>query len=163
MTKPKPPLPLREKNDLPRRRFNPKEPCNIHNPLPQSRWPFRYGAAVLAIDTRYYTVFSARMRWYHPSRQRDASSVVTPGNPLFSVLDLAGSGSSQLVSANLVFEYSNAGWKAALKKMSDIFGERSNDARRSSERDAEGAKKWAKASDELWKQAARVRVTTRRK
>lgn len=113
--KPMPPAPLKEKRGF-GGKWNPKKPCNIHNPLPQAKWPFKFGQAVYVV-TSDYEVVAGRVRWFNPSRKVDADVLITAGHPLFNVTNVRGS----MAGADMVFPYTAKGWQAALRKISDLY------------------------------------------
>lgn len=65
------------------KKFNPKEQVSIHNEWPRSKYPIPHGTRVWAMSR--HGIYAGHITWFHPSRERDASCVCTPGHPWFKV------------------------------------------------------------------------------
>lgn len=103
-----PSLTKRERTQFDDKPWNPRKPCDIHNPYPVEKWPFKPNAKVFFVFSR--TVLGAgRVTWYHPSRKIDHDCCVTPGKPFFNIR----CGMSYLPPATDVFPGTKRGWLAA--------------------------------------------------
>ena len=62
--------------------YDKTKPCDINNPLPQSRWPFRKGRRVLFL-TKDNEILQGVVRFYQPALE--GSCVVTKGSPCVNI------------------------------------------------------------------------------
>ncbi|MCK9435165.1 MAG: hypothetical protein M0R32_10200 [Candidatus Cloacimonetes bacterium] len=90
-------------------KWNPKEPCDIYNPLPQDEWPHRWNEPVFFIAG--YEIFAGRVSWYHPARAVDKDCLITPGSPIFNIEMIDERGI--IVSARAVYPGTRTGFTAA--------------------------------------------------
>lgn len=79
-------------------KFDPKKPCTIFNPMPQSMWPFKRGQLVYGLARG--GIIRGRVHWYQPAREIDACCVVSSGNPTLNIQ--YAKGHSELVSVENV-------------------------------------------------------------
>ena len=125
--------------------YDPTQPADIHNPLPQSQWPIREGKAVVCIDPRsddrLTIVDEAKVRFYNPATH--GSMVVTKGRPFFTI---EFGGTAQVVDANNVFPDNQTGRKQLLSRRAHLL-------RDLAQRKREAAQRMLDRADELDREA----------
>lgn len=155
----KPSLPLKIPlvKFLIKKKWNPKEQCTIHNPMPQKLWPFKMGEAVYWIDVKHdYYIRAGRVSWYNPSRKIDASCVVTPGHPFVNI-------DGQIPLVRHVFPFTKKGWQTAILCLSILATAKAEKCRTTSTNALNDAARHDEISAELYAEWKRLRKTQRKK
>jgi hypothetical protein len=108
--------PVKDYDNILSLKWHPRKPCDITNPMPQDRWPFRMNAKVFFVQN--FQVYAGRVAWYNPAREIDASCCVSPGHQF---LNVQNGGSSSLPSVEHVFPGTKAGFKDARLKAASLL------------------------------------------
>lgn len=130
-----PSLTKKERTQFDDKPWNPRKPCDIHNPFPVEKWPFKPNAKVFFILNKT-TLCSGRVTWYHPAREIDHDCCVTAGKPFFNVRN----GMSFLPSASDVFPGTKNGWTDARALVADNLFKSIKEEEDASARRIEGIK-----------------------
>ena len=123
--------------------WNPKKPCDIFNPYPTKRWPFKPNEPVFFL-AKDGSIMAGRVTWYHPAREIDHSCCVSSGIPFFNV---RSGGASHLPSANVVFDGTRKGFLSAKKVLCQaILDERLEKSKRHQQELSMNEKAYAQAN-----------------
>ncbi len=150
-------------------KWNPKEHCDIHNPMPQKMWPFKFNQPVYFIDSRFNTIECGLVSWYHPARERDHGCIITPGHPFYRVVTKHGIKKEVIQCAGLkiptmkkfenaetasdVFPYTDKGFKTALLTVARYVEDKAATCRLEAERALNRAADYLENAKAIRKQA----------
>lgn len=131
-----PNLPAKERKQFDKKGWNPRKPCDIFNPYPVKKWPFKPNDKVFFVFGKT-SIIPGRVTWYHPAREIDADTCVSPGVPFFNIRN---GGMSYLPSASDVFPGTKKGWLDARALVADNLFKSIKEEEDASARRIEGIK-----------------------
>lgn len=101
------------------KKFNPREKVNIYNNWPKIKYPIKgkvYFYDVYTFLPTFDDVKIGVVTWYHPTREIDASCVISPGFPFYKI-KVKDERNDLHISANQVAPRNKAGFEKIKKEI----------------------------------------------